>query len=106
LGFGSASRRYVLKIVPETREVVIGDREELLRSSLNAERVNWLIDPPTAPLSCQAKIRYRHEPATAVVVADGDTAHVAFAEPQSAITPGQAVVFYDGDRVLGGGWIG
>jgi tRNA-specific 2-thiouridylase len=106
LGFGSASRRYVLQIVPETREVVIGDREELLARSLRAERVNWLIDAPAAPLSCQAKIRYRHEPAAATVIAlpDGG-AHVDFDTPQSAITPGQAVVFYDGERVLGGGWI-
>jgi tRNA-specific 2-thiouridylase len=106
LGFGSASRRYVLQIVPETRTVVIGDREELLARSLRASRVNWLIDPPVAPLSCQAKIRYRHEPAAATVLAlEVGGAQVDFAEPQSAVTPGQAVVFYDGARVLGGGWI-
>src|SRR5438270_707325 len=58
LGFGSASRRYVLDIIPETREVVIGDREELLSSALHASRVNWLIDVPSEPLRCQAKIRY------------------------------------------------
>ncbi len=106
LGFGSAARRYVLKIVPETRAVVVGDREELLAPALRAERVNWLIDPPAAPLPCRVKIRYRHEPAAAAVTAlpDGG-ARVDFAEPQSAITPGQAVVFYDGERVLGGGWI-
>jgi tRNA-specific 2-thiouridylase len=106
LGFGSASRRYVLQIVPETRDVVIGDREELLASALRAERVNWLIDAPTEPLACQAKIRYRHEPAAATLVAlENGCARVDFAEPQTAITPGQAVVFYDGERVLGGGWI-
>ena len=106
LGFGSASRRYVLEIIPETHDVVIGDREELLATSLRAERVNWLIDLPTDALKCQAKIRYRHTPAAATVIALPDgAAQVEFAEPQSAITPGQAVVFYDGDRVLGGGWI-
>jgi tRNA-specific 2-thiouridylase len=106
LGFGSASRRYVLRIVPETRAVVIGERDGLLASGLRADRVNWLIDPPAEPLACQAKIRYRHEPAAAMVVAlpDGG-ARVEFAEPQSAVAPGQAVVFYDGERVLGGGWI-
>ncbi len=106
LGFGSASRRYVLQIVPETREVVIGDREELLARSLRADRVNWLIDAPSGPLSCQAKIRYHHEPAEATVTAlpDGGV-RVDFAEPQSAITPGQAVVLYDGERMLGGAWI-
>jgi tRNA-specific 2-thiouridylase len=106
LGFGSASRRYVLEILPETREVVVGDRDELLAPGLNAGRVNWLIEPPTAPLPCQAKIRYRHEPAAATVTPGATGAvRVDFAVPQSAITPGQAVVFYDGERVLGGGWI-
>ena len=106
LGFGSAGRRYVLDIVPETHDVILGDREELLASALTATRVNWLIDPPTARLSCQAKIRYRHEPSAATVTALADgNARVEFLTPQSAITPGQAVVFYDGDHVLGGGWI-
>jgi tRNA-specific 2-thiouridylase len=106
LGFGSAGRRYVLDIVPETRDVVIGAKEELLASSLRAARVNWLIDPPVQPLLCAAKIRYRHAAAPARVMPAPDAgAHVDFAEPQSAVTPGQAVVFYDGDRVLGGGWI-
>jgi tRNA-specific 2-thiouridylase len=106
LGFGSASRRYVLKIVPDTHEVVVGDREELLALALLASRVNWLIDPPAEPLSCRVKIRYRHEPAEATVVALADGgARVDFAEPQSAVTPGQAVVFYAGERLLGGGWI-
>ena len=108
LGFGSASRRYVLQIVPATHEVIVGDREELLASALSASRVNWLIEPPAieVPLTCQAKIRYRHQPAAATVFARPDGgAMVRFEQPQSAIAPGQAVVFYDGDRVLGGGWI-
>ncbi|MCI0641306.1 MAG: tRNA 2-thiouridine(34) synthase MnmA [Gemmataceae bacterium] len=106
LGFGSAARRYVLEIVPQTNTVVIGDREELLAPGLIASRVNWLIEPPTATLPCEAKIRYRHTPAPAEVsAADDGSARVVFTEPQSAITPGQAVVFYDGDTVLGGGWI-
>jgi len=106
LGFGSSARRYVLDIIPETRQVVVGDREELLASGLIAARVNWLIDPPTAPLRCQTKIRYRHQPAPAEVetMPEGG-ACVKFDEHQSAVTPGQAVVFYDEDRVLGGGWI-
>jgi tRNA-specific 2-thiouridylase len=107
LGYAAGKRRYVLKIVPTTNEVVLGDREELLASELVASRVNWLLnDPPSAPLACQAKIRYRHKPAPATVTAlpDGG-AQVTFAEPVSAVTPGQAVVFYNGARVLGGGWI-
>lgn len=105
-GFGSASRRYVLEILPETREVVIGDRDELLASALVASRVNWLTEPPTQPIECQAKIRYRHEPAPARVtpLPDGQV-RVDFEMPQSAITPGQAVVFYQGAHLLGGAWI-
>ena len=113
LGFGSATRRYVLEIVPETRNVVIGDREELFASSLRATRVNWLIEAPSEPITCLVKIRYHHEPALATVLpsplgrgvgGEGEV-RVDFATPQSAITPGQAVVFYDGDRLLGGAWI-
>src|SRR5438034_3778924 len=107
LGYAAGSRRYVLKIVPSENTVVLGDREELLAMALIASRVNWLLDePPRQPLACQVKIRYRHTAAPAMTVAlpDGG-ARVEFAEPQSAITPGQAVVFYDGPRVLGGGWI-
>jgi tRNA-specific 2-thiouridylase len=96
----------VLEVVPETRTVVVGDAEDLLSDGLVASRVNWLIDPPTAPVPCTAKIRYRHAgcPATVAATADGGV-EVRFAEPQSAVTPGQVVVFYDGPRVLGGGWI-
>jgi tRNA-specific 2-thiouridylase len=107
LGFAAGARRYVLRIVPGANEVVVGDREELLASELQASGVNWLVDPvPVEPLSCTAKIRYRHQaaPATVTPLAE-DRAHVVFAEAQSAITPGQAVVFYQGTRVLGGGWI-
>jgi tRNA-specific 2-thiouridylase len=106
LGYAAGSRRYVLDIVPATNTVVLGERDDLLAPGLVASRVNWLIDPPHEPLRCQAKIRYRHSAAPATVtVADGDCATVAFDKPQSAVTPGQAVVFYEGDRVLGGGWI-
>jgi tRNA-specific 2-thiouridylase len=107
LGFAAGSRRYVLEIVPETHRVIVGDKEDLLARGLVASRVNWLGEgPPADALACQAKIRYRHAatPATVTTLPDGG-ARVEFAEPQSAVTPGQAVVFYDGDRVLGGGWI-
>jgi tRNA-specific 2-thiouridylase len=107
LGFAAGQRRYVLRVVPATNEVVVGNREELLAAGLTASRVNWLLEaPPTGPLRGAAKIRYRHPatPATVTPLPDGG-ARVEFAEPQSAVTPGQAVVFYDGPRVLGGGWI-
>jgi tRNA-specific 2-thiouridylase len=106
LGVATGNRRYVLRIVPEANEVVVGEKEELLVSGLRASRVNWLTEPPVEPLACSAKIRYRHAPAPATVTAlDDGGARVVFGEPQSAVTPGQAVVFYQGSRVLGGGWI-
>lgn len=106
LGYAAGSRRYVLDVIPESRTVVLGDRDDLLARGLVASRVNWLIDPLADPLRCEAKIRYRHTAAPATISPLRDAgARVIFDEPQSAITPGQAVVFYDGDRVLGGGWI-
>ena len=106
LGIATDRKRYVLRIVPAAQTVVLGDRAELLASGLLASRVNWLIDPPGgAPVRCAAKIRYRHTaaPATAWTVPEGAQLH--FDEPQSAVTAGQAVVFYDETQVLGGGWI-
>jgi tRNA-specific 2-thiouridylase len=106
LGVAGPARRYVLKIVPGDNEVVLGERQELLAPGLAAREVNWLAAPPAGPLACAAKIRYRHTPAAAMVTPlEGGRARVEFSEPQSAVTPGQAVVFYDGTRVLGGGWI-
>jgi tRNA-specific 2-thiouridylase len=106
LGIATGERRFVLDIIPETREVVVGDPQRLLANGLVASQINWLIEPPADPLSCTVKIRYRHPGAAGIVTANSDGgARVAFAEPQSAVTPGQAVVFYDGERVLGGGWI-
>ncbi|MFO0930632.1 MAG: tRNA 2-thiouridine(34) synthase MnmA [Gemmataceae bacterium] len=105
LGIATGERRYVLQIVPETNRVILGDRDGLLAGGLRASAVNWHIDPPGHDLACQVKIRYKHQPVAGRVRAVGDGAMVEFAEPQSAVTPGQAVVFYDGSRVLGGGWI-
>jgi tRNA-uridine 2-sulfurtransferase len=106
LGVAAGSRRYVLEIVPATHEVIVGEPEGLRAGGLVAARVNWLTDVPGGPLDCQVKIRYRHTPADATLIATADGgAAVTFAEPQTAVTPGQAVVFYTGDRVLGGGWI-
>jgi tRNA-specific 2-thiouridylase len=106
LGVAASGRRYVLKIVPGDNEVVLGDRAELLSPALLARDVNWLAEPPTVPLACTARIRYRHTPAAATVTPTaGYRVRVDFTDPQSAITPGQAVVFYDGSRLLGGAWI-
>jgi tRNA-specific 2-thiouridylase len=106
LGVAAGRKRFVLEIVPETNTVVVGDPEDLLASGLVASRINWLADTPSETFACTAKIRYRHAGVAAIVrtAADGG-AELQFEEPQPAVTPGQAVAFYDGTRVLGGGWI-
>ncbi len=106
LGVAAGKKRFVLEVIPATREVVVGDAADLLATGLEASRVNWLIDPPVSPLSCAAKVRYRHAGSRAEVAATPDGgATVRFLEPVSAVTPGQAVTFYQETRVLGGGWI-
>lgn len=107
LGVATGQRAYVTAIRPDRAEVVLstvpGDLES---SELHAAGVRWHIPPPEQPLKVQAQIRYRHKAAPATVELTGeDSARVTFEAPQRAITPGQAVVFYDGERVLGGGWI-
>jgi tRNA-specific 2-thiouridylase len=106
LGVAAGRKRFVLEIIPESGTVVVGDQDDLLAAGLRASRVNWLVDVPAGPVRCTAKIRYRHAgvPASLAAGAEG-MAEVLFDEPQPAVTPGQAVTFYDGTRVLGGGWI-
>lgn len=107
LGVALGEPRYVLEIRPETRQVVIGPRELLAQRVLQVENVQWLLaQPPAGPICCRVKIRYLHQAADAVVhPAGGDRARVEFDDPQFAIAPGQAAVFYRETRVLGGGWI-
>jgi tRNA-specific 2-thiouridylase len=107
LGLSVGRPLYILAMDRPTNRLVVGSKEELLAATCIAERVNWVsIESPTAPVQARVKIRSRHEPAAAMLTprADGGVL-IAFDEPQSAITPGQAAVFYDGDTVLGGGWI-
>jgi tRNA-specific 2-thiouridylase len=107
LGVAKGSPLYVLEIRADKREVVVGNDDELLSHTLRARGVNWIaIDDLPEPMVVRAKIRHRHEPAEAIIEKSGDGEVTAtFKEPQRAITPGQAVVFYDGDVVVGGGWI-
>lgn len=107
LGVALGTPRYVVDINPQENTVIIGTGDELLEDELVASTVNWIsIDKLEAPGKIQAKIRYNHAPADATVYPDKpDTVRVVFNEPQRAITPGQAVVFYDNDTVVGGGWI-
>jgi len=97
---------YVVELQPETNRVVLGPKVDLFSRGLRASLVNWLISPPAGELEAQAVIRYRHPGGLAKITPVGaDGVEVIFQEPQSAVTPGQAVVFYQGDRVLGGAWI-
>lgn len=98
---------YVVDIDAGSNRVVLGDKEQLLRTQLVANQINVISDRVTSePLKCEAKIRYNHAPQPATVRRTGaDELTVVFDEPQSAVTPGQAVVCYDGDVVLAGGWI-
>ena len=107
LGLATGTPMYVLRLDPADAQVVVGPKEELGRSNLTTSNVNWVEgSPPSEPQRLTARIRHRHADAPATVVADGATAaEVAFDEPQLAVTPGQAVVFYDGEAVIGGGWI-
>ncbi len=106
LGLAFGEPRYVVRLEPETRRVVIGTREELGCHTLVGDQVNWLIDNVPGRFRCAAQIRYGHRAAPAEVeVIDDDRFRVTFDEPQFAAAPGQAVVLYTGDRVLGGGWI-
>jgi tRNA-specific 2-thiouridylase len=107
LGLSSNQPLYVLEIRPEAAEVVVGPRDALGRTTLTASQVNWVSGrAPQAWRDVSAQIRYKHTAAAARVRAtDDNRVEVEFAVAQTAITPGQAVVFYDGDSCLGGGWI-
>lgn len=107
LGVAAAEPLYVLKTDVARQLVVVGSNEDLLKKGLIATGVNWISwERLTKAVRVKARIRNRHEPAAATVyLKDSGSVYVEFDEPQRAITPGQAVVFYDGDRVAGGGWI-
>ena len=106
LGVSAEHRLYVLRKDAENNTVVLGDNAALFTPSLTAKRVNWIEPEPSGPLRCAARTRYsqREAPATVTPLPDG-TVRADFDEPQRAVTAGQAVVFYDGERVLGGGTI-
>ena len=107
LGVAAQTPLYVLKIDADSGAVTVGPRSALDRASLTASGMNWIgRDASTAWIPAAAQIRHRHRPASGRVRASDDgRAEFEFDEPQPAVTPGQAAVFYDGDVVIGGGWI-
>jgi len=107
IGISSTQPLYVVKIDVPRNELVVGNRDELYSRSLVATGVNWVaIDKPREPVRAGVRIRYRSAESPATITAfESDRARIDFDEPQPAITPGQAAVFYDDDIVLGGGWI-
>jgi tRNA-specific 2-thiouridylase len=97
---------YVLSLKPDSLDVVVGPKGSLEQTTLTASGVNWIEGSPAGPRRACVQIRHRHQPAPATIRATGHGhAEVVFDAPQIAVTPGQAAVFYDGDVVLGGGWI-
>jgi len=107
LGVATGSPLYVLQIEGDTRRVVVGTDQDLYHRTLTTHRVNLIsVDELREPMRVAVKIRHRHEPAPAVIESVGpDRIQVTFDQPQRAMTPGQAAVFYEGDTVVGGGWI-
>jgi len=110
-GLGIAAREplYVISTDARTQRVVVGGSDDLLCGRFLARQVNWIsIAALDAPVRAQVKIRNKHAaaPATLRPAAEADCVEVVFDQPQRAVTPGQGAVFYDGDLVLGGGWIG
>ncbi|HEY6879818.1 MAG TPA: tRNA 2-thiouridine(34) synthase MnmA [Polyangiales bacterium] len=105
LQLGGGPARYVLRVVPDERAVVVGDDAQLLASRCDARDASWCSEQPLEPFEAEVRVRYRHRPAPARVVPQGSTFTVDFQAPQRAITPGQAAVVYRGEEVVGGGII-
>jgi tRNA-specific 2-thiouridylase len=107
LGVATGSPLYVIEVNGADHQVIVGPDDALWSPTLHARNLNWIaIDDLREPMRVTVKIRHKHQPAAAVLSKSGEDEVIAtFDEPQRAITPGQAAVFYDGDIVVGGGWI-
>ncbi len=107
LGIALGEPQFVLRIDSQNNNVVIGPKDELACPTLVAERMNWLIDPPQQPIEVAAQIRYNSRAVDCVAMPseDGHEVTVQFRQPALGVAPGQLCVLYDGQRVLGGGWI-
>ncbi len=106
-GVGGGVPLYVVDILPASGTVVLGAREECCARSMRVDDLNWIgFDPPASgEFRAAAQVRYHHQPAPCSVAVDGSASEVTFDEPQLAVAPGQGAAFYDGELLLGGGWI-
>lgn len=105
LGITFGEPRFVIRILPQSRQVVLGTHDELACLALEADEMNWLRADLPERFTCLAQIRYQHQAAPATVTRTQEGVHVDFDVAQFGVAPGQALVLYDGDQVLGGGWI-
>jgi tRNA-specific 2-thiouridylase len=107
LGIANEKPLYVVQIERAKNQIIVGDADELDSSEFIAKGVNWVaFDTPPEAVRADVKVRYRHDPSPATIrVLPDARARILFDEPQRAITPGQATIFYNGDEVVGGGWI-
>ena len=106
LGVAFGQPKFVLRVDAKSRQVVLGDRENLASSEVRIKDLNWLVEPLRQSLECSVKVRYQQPSRACLVEITGNNEAVIFPrEPVMGVAPGQAAVLYDGDRVLGGGWI-
>ena len=107
IGIPGPAPYYVIRLDKKENRLVIGSKSELAATECTVTHINWIeSEPPDKPISVQTRIRYRHREAESILIPlDRYTATVRFSNAQYAITPGQAAVFYQGERVIGGGWI-
>lgn len=106
LGIGGGEPLYVIRLDPQNHQVIVGPYEALAREDVRVKDVNWLGESSNGSIDCEVKVRSTRPPIPAqVILEDNDRAHVLFAHPEYGVAAGQACVFYQGTRVLGGGWI-
>jgi tRNA-specific 2-thiouridylase len=105
LGVPGREPRYVLKILGDTRQIVVGSADELGVHELSAESVTWTSDEPFEAFDAELRIRSRHKPAACTITPTSSGFRARFARPEQAVAPGQAAVVYRGERVVGGGYI-
>ncbi len=109
LGIATGKPMYVVGLEPKENRVIVGEEDKIYSNKLIAENISWVTDIPEGnnqQIEVKAKVRYRHKEDDALITMKSDTdAEIEFKNPQRAITPGQAVVLYKDDKVLGGGWI-